>query len=74
MFVAFGRRARRRLGRFAAQRLVVPSGRAVAAAMTARAAVVLVIGGALRAAFLVDQRLPVGDRNLIIVGVDFAER
>ena len=32
------------------------------------------VGVAMRALFLGDQRLPVGDRDLIIVGMDFAER
>ncbi|MGC2593288.1 MAG: ribonuclease E/G, partial [Xanthobacteraceae bacterium] len=41
--------------------------------MAARAAVDLVIGVALGALFLGDQRFAVGDRNLIIVGMDFAE-
>src|SRR5262249_28589362 len=31
------------------------------------------IGGARRAFLLVDQRLPVGDRDLIVVGMNFAE-
>ena len=31
------------------------------------------IGGARSALLLVDQRLPVGDRDLIVVGMDFAE-
>ena len=31
------------------------------------------VGGALGALVLGDQRLPVGDRDLIIVGMDFAE-
>ena len=43
-------------------------------AMPARPPIDLVIGGALCALFLVDQGLPVGDRNLIVVGVDFAKR
>ena len=37
------------------------------------AAVGFVVGGALRALLFVDQRLPVGDRDLIVVGMDFAE-
>src|SRR5579885_1942168 len=39
-----------------------------------RAAVDLVLGGALGAFFLRDQGFAVGDRNLIVVRVDFAER
>ncbi len=42
--------------------------------MPPRAAVDLVVGGALRALILVDQRLPVGDRNLVIVRMDFGKR
>jgi len=41
--------------------------------MPPRAPVGLVFGVALRASFLVDQRLPVGDRDLIVIGMDFAE-
>ena len=44
------------------------------AAAMPRAAVDFVVGGALGALFLVDQRLPVGDRDLIVVGMDFGER
>ena len=40
---------------------------------TARAPINLVLGVAVRALFLGDQRLSVGDRNLIVVGMDFAE-
>ena len=47
--------------------------RPASAAVPARAPVVLVFGGALGASFFVDQRLPVGDRDLIVVGMDFAE-
>ena len=47
--------------------------RPAAAAVAARAAIVFVVGGALGAAFFVDQRLPVGDRDLIVIGMDFAE-
>jgi len=39
----------------------------------AGAVVSLGVGGALRAFLLVDQGLAVGDRNLVIVGMDFAE-
>ena len=31
------------------------------------------VGGALRALFFLDQRLPVGDRDLVVVRMDFAE-
>ncbi len=67
--------AGRRFGRLAAHHLVAAGGRMrrAMAAMPPRAPVDLVIGGALRALFLVDQRLPVGDRDLIIVRMDFAE-
>ena len=42
--------------------------------MPASGAVVgLGVGGALGALVLGDQRLPVGDRDLIVVGMDFAE-
>ncbi len=41
--------------------------------MPPRAAIVLVVGGALRAAFFVDQRLPVGDRDLVVIRMNFAE-
>ena len=39
----------------------------------AGAMVGLGLGGALCALFLGDQRLPVGDRDLVVVGMDFAE-
>ena len=42
--------------------------------MPPRPPVDLVVGGALRAFFLGDQGFPVGDRDLIIVGMNFAER
>ena len=45
----------------------------VAAAAAARAPVDFIVGGALGALLFVDQRLAIGDRNLIIVGVDFAK-
>ena len=44
------------------------------AAAAARAPVDLVLGVAMRALFARDQRLPVGDRDLIVVGMDFRER
>jgi hypothetical protein len=43
------------------------------AAAASGTAVGLGVGGALRALLLGDQRLPVGDRDLILVGLDFAE-
>ena len=49
-------------------------GGSAAAAMPAGAAIVLVLGGALGAALFVDQRLPVGDRDLVVIRMDFAER
>ena len=45
----------------------------VAAAAVAGAAVGLGLGVAMGALFLLDQRLPVGDRDLVVVGMDFAE-
>ena len=45
-----------------------------AAPPAAGAPVDLVLGVAMRALFLGDQRLPVGDRDLIVVGMDFRER
>ena len=45
-----------------------------AALRTASGAVIgFDVGGALGAFLFVDQRLPVGDRDLIVVGMDFAE-
>ncbi len=38
-----------------------------------RAAVRLDFGRAMRALFFVDQSLPVRDRDLVVVGMDFAE-
>ena len=60
---------------FAAHDLVVaPRGEgSVTPAMPPRAPVILVVGGALGAAVFVDQRLPVGDRDLVVVRMDFAE-
>ena len=74
-FFSGDRIAWRRLRRFAVHGLVVaPRGnRSAAAAMPPRAPIVLVVGGALGAAVFVDQRLPIGDRNLIIVRMNFAE-
>ena len=46
----------------------------VAASAPSRAAVSLCVGSALVALFLRDQRLPVGDRDLVVVGMDFRER
>src|SRR5580704_10265772 len=74
--IAGGRVATWRFGELAAQSVVVAvRGRMpIAAAAAARAPVDLVVGGALGALFLVDQGLPVGDRDLVVVGVDFAKR
>ena len=47
---------------------------AVAPAAPAGAVVGVGIGGAVVAFFLGQQRLPVGDRDLIVVGMDFRER
>src|SRR5579862_74646 len=73
--VASGRVAAGRFGEFTAQSVVfaVRGGMPVAAAAAARAPVDFIVGGALGALFLVDQRLAVGDRDLVIVRVDFAE-
>jgi hypothetical protein len=46
---------------------------AVAFRTATSAMVGLGIGGACRAFLLVDQRLPIGDRNLIVVRMNFAE-
>ena len=46
----------------------------VAPAAPAGAVIGVGIGGAVVALFLGDQRLPVGDRDLIVVGMDFGER
>ncbi len=60
--------------RLARDGLGVAGGRAVARATPhAGAAVGLRFGVAVGAFFLVDQRLPVGDRDLVVIGVDFAE-
>ena len=42
--------------------------------MSPRTPIGFVVGVALRALFFVDQGLPVGNRDLVIVGMDFAER
>ena len=70
-----GRLAPGRLGRFAAlyDVFVASRGSAVTATIAARTAIVFVVGGALGAAFFVDQCLPVGNWDLVIVGVNFAE-
>ena len=46
---------------------------AVAPAPPVGAVIGVGIGGAVIALFLGEQRLPVGDRNLIVVGMDFGE-
>ena len=51
-----------------------PRGAGAGAAAAAGAAVDLVLGVAMRALFLGDQRLPVGDRDLIVIRMDFGER
>src|SRR5271155_2431293 len=64
----------KRFGGFAAPRLIAaPGGTSAMMPVAARTAVDLVVGGARGAFFLVDQGLPVGDRDLIIVRMDFAE-
>src|SRR5262249_43180061 len=73
LFGAGGHRADLELGvdRLALD-LVAPA-LLLAALAAAGAAVGLGLGGALGTLVLGDQRLPVGDRDLIIVGMDFAE-
>ena len=67
-----------RLGRFrirhapAANPVAAPLG--AAAAPSPGPALRLVVGLALRTFFLGDQRLPIGHRDLVVVGMDFAER
>src|SRR5262245_18921523 len=51
----------------------VAAARGAALAAAPGAAVDLVVGLALRALLFGDQRLPVGDRNLVVLGMDFAE-
>ena len=46
----------------------------VAPATPVGAVIGIGVGGAVVALFLGEQRLPVGDRNLIVVGMDFGER
>jgi hypothetical protein len=53
--------------------LVAAGGGSAATARTTRAPIRLVFGGALGAAFFVDQRLPVGDGDLVVIGMNFAE-
>jgi hypothetical protein len=60
--------------RRAAHPVAAAFGTALAAAPPPGPAVHLVVGLALGALLLGDQRLPVGDRDLVIVGMDFAER
>ncbi len=65
---------RHRLGAGGIARAIGAGGAvAAAAAATAGAVVGIGVGGAGVAFFLRDQRLPVGDRDLIIVGMDFGE-
>src|SRR5262249_4138672 len=56
--------------RLAGDPLPAPVGAALG--LAPRIVVGLGVGFALRALFLVDQRLPVGDRDLIVVRMDFA--
>ncbi len=46
----------------------------VAPATPVGAVIGIGVGGAVVALFFLDQRLPVGDRNLVVVGMDFGER
>ena len=65
----------RRFGTAAApDRIAACSGMVAVVAVPPRTAIDLVVGGALRALFFVDQSLPVRDRNLVVIGMDFAER
>ena len=62
------------LDRFALDLVAGAVASALPACVTAPGAMVgLGLGGALRALVLRDQRLPVGDRDLVVVGMDFAE-
>src|SRR5439155_25726399 len=54
-------------------RAPAPAGALGASVAAAGTAVGLRLGGALGALVLGDQRLPVGNRDLIVVGMDFAE-
>ena len=49
---------------------------AVAAAVTSAAAMLIVVTLAFtrRAGVVLDQRLPVGNRDLVVIGMDFRER
>ena len=59
---------------FAVDVLVAAVGRAVTrSAPSAGAAIRLRLGVAMGALLLVDQRLPIGNGDLIVVGMDFAE-
>ena len=63
-----------RLDRIAPDFLARPACRALAPSLApSGAAIVLGIGGARGALLLGDQRLPVGNRDLVVVGMNFAE-
>ena len=67
--------AGRRLPLFAVHNLVVaPHGEgSVTPAMPPRAPIILVVGSPLGAAVFVNQRLPVGDRDLVVIRMNFAK-
>ena len=80
-FIAAGRARlgsdipRRSFGQFAMQDIVaMPRCGVSRTAAMPRLAVDLVVGGAVGALLLFDQRLPIGDRNLIVVRMDFGKR
>src|SRR4051812_20667937 len=54
--------------------VITPAVRLVARPAPAGAALDLVLGVAMCALFLLDQRLTVGDRDLVVVGMNFRER
>ncbi len=71
LLLAGDRLGAHRIARAVGARAAVP---VAAAAAPAGAMIGVVVGGARVALFLRDQRLPVGDRDLVVVGVDFGER
>jgi hypothetical protein len=73
MLFAVDRFAANRVVGLATPALVAPTAPAASAA-TAALLVFLAVEIALRALILVDQRLPVGDRDLVVVRVDFGKR
>src|SRR5271155_2865350 len=74
MIGCLGARRLAGFGRFAAPDVVTACGRLAGMGPAApRTAAGLLARGAGGALFLVDQRLPVGDRDLVVIRVDFAE-